>query len=331
MHRTAYRMWLLGTVSGLVALVFHFMPSLSRRPAATAAAPTTGGLETITVTARKKSENLQKVPLSITAITKVTLAQSHVQNLQDIALLTPGINIVDVGSEVGTSITIRGITDLTFGANIPDVATFLDGVYLREPAAIEIAGAGLARVEVIKSPVSALYGRDAYTGVINYVPERGSATPHGSLDYTVGNYGKEQLVGNISGPLFEDKVFGKIFGQFDNFDGTWHDKRSGADAGGDIKKDIGGLLDVKWNSILSTNFDLYYGYDYFNASSVAALTPNCGLSPATGGGLFCGRIPSVTNVNVGSDPQSGNPGNERRTFFGSVRNSAPSIGAGSIR
>ena len=256
MRKTAYRMWLLGTVTGTCSLCITPHALAQSAPAATTAPPANGGLETITVTARKKSENLQKVPLSITAITKATLAQSHVQNLQDIALLTPGINYVDNGSEVGTSITIRGITDLTFGANIPDVATFLDGVYLREPAAIEIAGAGLARVEVIKSPVSALYGRDAYTGVINYVPERGSATPHGSLDYTVGNYGKEQLVGNISGPLFEDKVFGKVFGQFDNFDGTYHDKLSGADAGSDIKKDIGGLLDFKWNSILSTNFDL---------------------------------------------------------------------------
>jgi len=275
------------------------------------------------VTARKKSESLQKVPLSITAISKQTLQQSHVQNLDDIGFLTPGINVVDYGSEVGTSITIRGITDLTYGVNVPDVATFLDGVYLREPAAIEIGAAGLSQVEVIKGPVSALYGRDAYTGVINYIIERPTTTPHANLEYTVGDYGKEQLVGNVSGSLYGDKVLGKLFGQFDSFDGTFADPTSGAKAGGDVKKDFGGLLDFNWTENLSTHIDGYYGYDSFNNDPNEAIPANCG--DITGGGVFglyCGRLPSGSHVDVGNNPAAGNPGNERRTFFGSMRNTA---------
>jgi outer membrane receptor protein involved in Fe transport/outer membrane protein OmpA-like peptidoglycan-associated protein len=301
------------------------VPAASAQSVAAASGASTAhtGLEEITVTARKKSENLQKAPLSITAISKKTIQESHIQDFHDIGFLTPGINVVDYGSEVGTAITIRGVTDLTYGVNVPDVATFLDGVYLREPAAIEVAAPGLERIEVVKNPTSAQYGRDAYTGVINYIIERPTSEPKANLEYTVGNYGKEQVVGNVSGPIWGDMVFGKIFGQFDNFDGTWKDSISGAKAGGDIKKDIGGLLDFKWNANLSSQIDAYYGYDFFNNDPIQAVPANCG-DIASGGifGLYCGRIPTGTHVDVGNDPAAGNPGNERRTFLGSIRNTA---------
>jgi len=321
MHAPSYRKLLIGSVFGTAALgLVASATAQTATPAVSQPAPS-AGLETITVTARKKSENLQKVPLTITVLDKKTLDQSHVQNLDDIGYLTPGINVVDYGSEVGTSITIRGITDLTFGTNVPDVATFLDGVYLREPAAIEIAALGGTQVEVIKGPVSALYGRDAYTGVINYIIQRPTSAPDANLQYTVGDYGKEQVLANVSGPIYDDKVFGKIFGQFDNFDGTWKDATSGAQAGGDIKKDVGGLLDVKLNENLSTHVDLYYGYDFFNNDPNQAVPANCGnISGGGVFGLYCGRIPTGTHVDVGNNPAAGNPGNERRTFFGSMRN-----------
>jgi iron complex outermembrane receptor protein len=321
MHALSYRKLLIGSVFGtasfglVAAAAAQTAPPPASQPAASA------GLETITVTARKKSENLQKVPLTITVLDKKTLDQSHVQSLDDIGYLTPGINVVDYGSEVGTSITIRGITDLTYGVNVPDVAQFLDGVYLREPAAIEIAALGGTQVEVIKGPVSALYGRDAYTGVINYVIARPTSTPDANLQYTVGDYGKEQVLANVSGPIWQDKVFGKVFGQFDNFDGTWKDSISGAQAGGDIKKDIGGLLDVNYTENFSTHVDLYYGYDFFNNDPNQAVPANCGnISGGGVFGLYCGRIPTGTHVDVGNNPAAGNPGNERRTFFGSMRN-----------
>jgi iron complex outermembrane receptor protein len=326
MHKVSYRSFLVGTVFG--SLCFSPLGTAIAQTVAPASVQLasadpkpSGGLETITVTARKKSENLQKVPLTITVIDKKTLDQSHVQNLDDIGYLTPGINVVDYGSEVGTSITIRGITDLTYGVNVPDVATFLDGVYLREPAAIEIAALGGTQVEVIKGPVSALYGRDAYTGVINYVIQRPTSTPQYNLQYTVGDYGKEQVLADASGPIYADKVFYKIFGQFDNFDGTWKDPVSGAKAGGDEKKDIGGLLDIKETENLSTHFDFYYGYDYFNNDPNEAVPANCGdISGGGAFGLYCGRLPSGTHVDVGNNPAAGSPGNERRTFLGSMRN-----------
>jgi len=295
--------------------------------AQTAAASPTQGLQTITVVARKHTENLQKVPLTITAITGKTLKQAHVENLHDIAELTPGINVSDIGAEVGTSITIRGVTDLTYGVGVPDVATFLDGAYLRDPAAINIAAIPLADVEVVKSPSSALYGRDAYSGVITYLAQRPSTIPHADISETAGDYGKSELQGDISGPIFGDKVLGEVYGDFDTFNGTYKDKVSGATGGSYQKKDFGALLDVNWASNISTHIDYYYGDDYFGNTAEETLTPNCGpaLQPAIVGGkavlassdsLYCGRIKTNGTVEIdGNTGSSDEPGNVRRTFF----------------
>jgi iron complex outermembrane receptor protein len=325
-----FRAWLVGTI--FTSYTFCIAGAAFAQTGAPAATPTaTEGLSTITVVARKKREDLQKVPLSVSAISAKTLKQAHVENLHDIAALTPGVNVAEIGAEVGTAITIRGVTDLTFGAGVPAVATFLDFTYLRDPAAINVAAIPLQQVEVLKGPVSALYGKDAYAGVINYIAARPTTTPHANISETAGDYGKSELQGDISGPIYGDKVLGEVFGDFDTFNGTFHDKVSGANAGGDQKKDIGGLLDFNWSDNVSTHLDFYYGYDYFNAAPTEALMPNCGpaFQPAVVGGvgtfvdsdsLYCGRIKTNGSVETGNDPAAGNPGNERRTFYGSMRN-----------
>jgi iron complex outermembrane receptor protein len=323
------RSWLIGTVFSSCTFGLMGTALAQTAPAATPP-PQSQSLTTIKVYARKKVENLQKVPLSVTAITAKTLQQAHVENLHDIIALTPGVNVADFGAEAGTTITIRGDTDQTFGINVPDVATFVDGAYVREPAALNIAAAPLSDVEVIKGPVSALYGRDAFAGVIDYNFARPSDTPSANISETAGDYGKSELKGDISGPLFGDKVVGEVFGDFDTFNGTYKDNVSGAQAGGDQKKDIGALLDFNWTDNFTTHLDFYYGYDYFNNAAVEALKPNCGDSTevAPDGAailapnLYCGTVKTNGTVQVGNNPAAGNAGNERRTFYGSMDNAA---------
>jgi outer membrane receptor protein involved in Fe transport len=320
------RLWLAGTVFS--ACTFGLIAGA----AAQSAAPATKGLSTITVTARKKTEDVQKVPLSVAVISAHTLKQAHVENLHDIAALTPGVFVSDYGAETGTSITIRGIADLTSGVGVPDVATFLDGAYLRDPAAINIPAIPLSDVEITKNPSSALYGRDAYSGVITYTAQRPTTTPHADISETAGDYGKSELVGDVSGPLIGDKVLGEIYGDFDTFNGTYKDEHSGATGGSYQKKDLGGLLDINWASNISTHLDYYYGDDYFGNTAVEALTPNCAkpipaypgdtedFTPTTNGlqalnALYCGTVKTNGKVDIANTAGSDNPGNVRRTFF----------------
>jgi len=323
-----FRAWLIGSVFSSCTLGLIATASAQSTTAPGAA---TQGLATINVVARKKVENLQKVPLSVTAIPAKVLKQAHVENLHDIIALTPGVNVADVGAEALTSITIRGDTDQTFGVNIPDVASFLDGTYLRDPAAINVAAIPLQDVEIVKGPVSALYGRDAYAGVINYVAARPTTTPHADISETAGDFGKSELTGDISGPIFGDKVLGEIFGDFDTFNGTYKDHVSGATGGSYQKKDIGALLDFNWTDNLTTHLDFYYGYDYFGNPAVEALAPNCGsgieINPDgspnfTAQNLYCGQVKSNGSVQISNNPAAGLSGNQRRTFYGSMHNTA---------
>jgi iron complex outermembrane receptor protein len=322
------RSWLIGTVFG--SCTFGFMSSAIAQTGPAATQPTQG-LATINVVARKKVENLQRVPLSVTAITAKTLKRAHVENLHDIIALTPGVNVADAGAEAVTSITIRGDTDQTFGVNIPDVATFLDGTYLRDPTAINVAAIPLSDVEIVKGPVSALYGRDAYAGVINYIAARPTTTPHADISETAGDFGKSELQGDISGPLYGDKVLGEVFGDFDTFNGTYKDKVSGATGGSYQKKDFGGLLDFNWTDNFTTHLDFYYGYDYFGNPAVEAIAPNCGsgieINPDgspnfAAKNLYCGQVKPNGSVQISNNAAAGLPGNVRRTFYGSMNNMA---------
>jgi iron complex outermembrane receptor protein len=308
-------------------------PALAQTDAVspTAAPSATQGLATITVTARKKKENLQRVPLSVTAISAKTLKRAHVENLHDVIALTPGVNIADAGAEAVTTVTIRGDTDQTFGVNIPDVAFFLDGAYLRDPTAINVAAIPLSDVEIVKGPVSALYGRDAYAGVIAYTAARPTTTPHADISETAGDFGKSELQGDISGPIYGDKVLGEIFGDFDTFNGTYKDKISGATGGSYTKKDFGGLLDFNWTDNFSTHLDFYYGYDHFGNPAVERVAPNCGsgieINPDgspnfAAHNLYCGQVKTNGSVQISNNPAAGLPGNVRRTFYTSMNNNA---------
>ena len=115
------------------ALMMGSTPAFAQAPAAAA----TDDAE-IVVTARNRVEKLQDVPLAITSFASKQLEDANVRNLRDIAYLTPGLSITSGGSEFGVNPVIRGQTNLNGGAGDPNVAVFLDGIYISNNTAINI-------------------------------------------------------------------------------------------------------------------------------------------------------------------------------------------------
>ena len=298
------------------------VPAATGTPAPDVTAPA-AWLENVTVTARKKEESLQSVPESISVLTKKDLENARVENLADVARLTPGVSVTDNGSEYGTSITIRGITDETFGVSPPSTATYLDGVYLRDPQVINLTGASLERIEIVKGPVSALYGQTAYAGAINYVTERPTSNDmHGSLEQTFGNDGRFQTNASVSAGLVPDKVFLKLFGTYDTFNGFDHTPVTNFSGGAYDKKDVGALLDVHINDNITTQFNFYYGYDQFGQSDIVRITPNCGFNPAVNAlTQYCGTVNTKgAFYDTNDDPRAGATGNTRLVELASMKN-----------
>ena len=150
-------------------------PGVAAQPPAPAAgtaaeAPVSGEIEEVIVTARLVAENLQDVPLSIAAFDAADLAAQGSNSLADVSQLTAGLNFEAFASGGYPVLTLRGLSATSITAFESNVSTFLGGVYLPRAYMVDSGLTGIERVEVVKGPQSALYGRNAFSGAINFVP-----------------------------------------------------------------------------------------------------------------------------------------------------------------
>ena len=184
-------------------------------------------VEEITVTARKREENLQDVPISITALTLSDLRDANTFGLEDVAQMTPGMQFRQLGGF--PEVTIRGLAQTDQIGIQANVGIFIDGIWLNNRASIEFANMDLAQIEVLKGPQSALFGRNTFAGAVNY---RTAPAVLGEFDASVeGELGgdKRRLIkGSANIPVGEVAAI-RVFAGTSEFDGTIPNIRS-ADA-----------------------------------------------------------------------------------------------------
>jgi iron complex outermembrane recepter protein len=160
------------------------------------------GLEEIKVTARRRQESEQTVPLSITAMGADQLANQHIDSFVDMASKVPGF-VAKPYNVTQSNLWMRGIgTDIPTSASNPAVAIFIDDVYLSQNGALwgDLLW-DLERVEVLEGPQSTLFGKNAVGGLVNFVTRKPSQTPYASAELTLGNYGEVDARAVAGGPL----------------------------------------------------------------------------------------------------------------------------------
>jgi iron complex outermembrane receptor protein len=137
-----------------------------------------GVIDEIVVTARKRAEDLRDVPLSITAFSSEQLERRNIESLADVAAATPGLTYFEtLNGTLGTPV-IRGLTQVNLSSPDRNVAIFYGGIYLSNSNASNLDILDLERIEVVKGPQSALYGRNAFGGAINaFPPVRARTSP----------------------------------------------------------------------------------------------------------------------------------------------------------
>ncbi|UCG71879.1 MAG: TonB-dependent receptor [Chromatiales bacterium] len=265
--------------------------------------PAAAQFEEIIVSARKVEESLQDVPLSITALSSDTIERAGIVDLNDVAAFTPGLSFFNpIGDFLPTPI-IRGVaqTDI-FGET--NVASFVDGVYVAGREGLNFNFLDVERIEVVKGPQSTLYGRNAFSGAINYVTRRAPEEFEVKVDATGGS--DSRLAGRIQigGPILGDQLRGLIAAGYDDFDGTYEDNLGGNDVGGREYKTYIGKLE--W--LPAENFEVvgtvYYSDDEIDISPTTSLPMNCqdiAVDPVDGTtqrlAAFCGRIPDLDSQN----------------------------------
>jgi iron complex outermembrane receptor protein len=180
-----------------------------------------GDLQEIVITARQVEEKLQDVPLTVAAFGANDIAQRGISELEDVARLTPGFTFEDFATAFNAAPIIRGLNQADVQSPAQNVPTFIDGIYIQRNYAIDIGGADLERIEIVKGPQSALYGQNAFAGAINYV----FAKPGNELDataaVTIGTHGREEYRLAAGGPLIADRLGLRVGYARSSTDGTW--------------------------------------------------------------------------------------------------------------
>jgi iron complex outermembrane recepter protein len=232
------RKWL--TFSCAAAAFFTFQSSANAQPAAPApTAPATAddniNEEIVVITAERREQNLQDVPVAVSAYTSKTREKIGIDSVQDVANFTPGLAY----STILDRITLRGIGRQTNNlASDPGVATYSDGVYSSSTVDAGKSPMLADRVEVLRGPVGTLYGRNAIGGAINVISKRPKDHYEAEARLTVSNFDRQLYQAEMSGP-FSDEVRAKIGGSFlRQGEGYFHNYANGDTEGGDIKKEI---------------------------------------------------------------------------------------------
>ncbi|MDB5367566.1 MAG: hypothetical protein JWM77_3493 [Rhodospirillales bacterium] len=166
-------------------------------------------LEEITVTAEKRGENLQAVPISITAFSGAGLQARGILTTVDLAQFTPGLQFSTNAAYAQPYIRGIGSNQLNVASD-PSVAVNIDGVYVTRPASQIANFLDVERVEVLKGPQGTLYGRNATGGAINIISNSPTREWTGKASVEIGNY--DALNGSfvLSGPIVADKVLARV-------------------------------------------------------------------------------------------------------------------------
>lgn len=159
-------------------------------------------LEEIVVTARRREESLQNVPVSITAITGEALAAGGVKNVVDLQFKTPGLTTVGAGgSRTQTVFAIRGQTQ-AYGGSFPGVISYFADVPITNQAATPFLD--LQNVQVLKGPQGTLFGRNTTGGAVLFNPQRPTSDFGGYAMVKAGNYNLRQAEGALNVPIISD-------------------------------------------------------------------------------------------------------------------------------
>ena len=176
----------------------------------------------IVVTARRRAESLQSVPVNVTALGSESIEKLGIRTLFDLSQATPGFTYANTGQRTGNRVTTRGLGVSTTGAS--KTSFFLDGVYIAGDYT-GLALSALDRVEVLKGPQSALFGRASFAGAVNYVTREPTNAVSGAASMEVASFGEFRVDANFSAPIIADKLYALVALNYYDFDAPdeWRD------------------------------------------------------------------------------------------------------------
>jgi iron complex outermembrane recepter protein len=199
------------TVSPRRAIALVLGVSAAFAGAQALAADASPALEEIIVTAEKRSENLQDVPISVVALSSQQIKDAGITDIRNLAILTPGLTVTSEGNEAITTARIRGIGTVGDNPGLESsVGVNIDGVY-RPRNGVAFGDLGeIEQIEVLYGPQGELFGKNNDAGVINVTTKRPSSTFGAMAEVTGGNFNDREFRTSVTGPL-NDIMAGRMY------------------------------------------------------------------------------------------------------------------------
>ncbi len=177
-------------------------------------------LNTVTITATKREQTLQDVPVAVSVVDDSVIEKAEILDLNDLQSLVPSLGFRTFQNSVNANFTIRGFGNGANNAGIePSVGIFIDGVY-RSRAAAQIGDLpNIQRVEVLRGPQSTLFGKNASAGVVSVITRKPEYDFGGNVEASFGNLNLRRTKGYLTGPITDNLAF-SIGGGLNQRDGT---------------------------------------------------------------------------------------------------------------
>ncbi len=209
--------------------------------------PSSGRIEEVLVTARKREEAVENIPISITALSAADLKTFGVRNFADLEGVVPGLNLGGGGNGVkrDSSPFIRGVGQRETKVTLDSaVATYIDGVYIGRAAGAMLDVVDVENIQVLRGPQGTLFGRNATGGALAVTLKKPNNNWEGNVSANVGNYGRRDISGTINVPFIEDMLMGRLTISSANSNGFFTNVVDNTKWGGDNR--ITGIAQLRY-------------------------------------------------------------------------------------
>ncbi len=228
-----------------------------------------GALEEIVVTAQRREQSLQEVPISLEAIGGQELLEQGFRTMDDLAEFSPSIEL-DVRMQ-DQNISIRGMGTAGSSLALEQAApTFIDGVVIGRTSMVKSAFFDLERIEVLRGPQPVYFGQNAVAGAISLVTRKPTQQWEGDVLLDAGNFGRRTIEGGVGGPI-TDTLGVRVAGKYDETHGYLIDVVTGDNF--PHRQDKGGRITFEWNP--TDNFSATAKHEYITTDAGSEATVVC--------------------------------------------------------
>ena len=273
-------------------------------------------LEELVVTARKVEESLQDIPLTVSAFSARQINELGVDDINRLGDFIPGLSFEKFGGRRGAEgdtsrPVIRGQSNILGEGN---AAIFVDGILFTE-SFLSFPFDVIERIEVVKGPQAALFGRSTFAGAINVITKRGSNEFEHVVRGRVAQHNDYEVNVSSSGPIIQDKVFYFLHGRYYDYGGEYRNELDGRRVGQEQSWGINGALEVRPIDTVSVLLRASYNEDDDGIPAQALqdrFSNNCFLDTARQ--YYCGAVEQFDTVRLALDRLAGEEGLRREVL-----------------